>query len=211
MSLNQRLYNAEMKQLEQDYIKDCNLWRDMTHVWNSTMLTQELKDSGVNLTSMLELEFKRICYKQELLRDKYLNSDTSSDHTWIGINPPPEKYNLTSLQNKMVSYTSGSKHCRENYYIYCVEQHTNNGIRPHIHFLVKTSAVKPNRWVTQLVKHFGIQPNFIDVKINRNNYLLKEHINYIKGEKQDSKNANTQDDKAERVKQDLPDYTENII
>jgi len=67
-------------------------------------------------------------------------------------------------------------------YLYCLEQHTSTGVRPHVHLMLSCSA-KPHRVIDTLAKYFKIPKNFIDLKRYSNNVLFDEHVKYIQGHK----------------------------
>lgn len=77
------------------------------------------------------------------------------------------------------------------------------GYHPHIHMMVFTNK-KPSQIVKELSSKTKLKPNFIDVLNGR----YKEHLEYIKGQKRESKLAQMASDEAERNLLGLEEYEE---
>lgn len=144
------------------------------------------------------------------IKEKF-DSIGGKTHLWIGINPPPEKYTMKELYNKMLDVSSRQKikFFREKF-IWCVEQHTKSGIRPHIHLMLMDARVKPSRVIETLAKAFDVSKNSIECKRHFNNHLLQEHILYIKGEKVTDKQSDVALDICSRLDLEIPDYLGEI-
>ncbi len=132
-------------------------------------------------------------------------------HLWVGINPPPEKYTLKQLYDKMIDISENPKikFFRDSY-IWNVEQNTQNGIRPHIHLILTDATVRPSRVIETLAKSFDIAKNSIQCKRHFNGIMYNEHIDYIKGKKTDSKQEDVGKDIADRMDLDINDYIGQI-
>jgi len=191
----------EMRHYEESYHEACERWKTIGQTFYRNDEGELVY--GPTQAENLENEFKWIVLKCEQLKLKHFGA-RDKDHIWIGINPPVdfEKYSLVKLQKLMQSFFKNHKYTMlSDYAVYCVEQHTDNGVRPHIHFMAVGSyptKTKPNRWIEHLSKHFKIEPNFIELKIYKKNYLLEEHKDYIKGIKRETKQDHVAEDHSER-------------
>lgn len=136
--------------------------------------------------------------EQLLLQDEEYMRPKTAHLAWIGINPSGETMlTLASLASK-IPYKD---------YMYCVEQNTDNGIRPHLHILAKVlDTTRPNKEIERLSKLFKTQKNFIEFKISTNRALNNTRKNYIKGEKIDLKKENVEKDIKDRIKYNLQNY-----
>ncbi len=136
--------------------------------------------------------------------DKWLCVDNSkkSLFAWIGINPPIGKYTIEKL----------FKECKLPYehYIFCVEQHTANGIRPHIHALAEVNKdTRPSREIPKLAKIFDVSLNVIEYKISKHPVVNDARRAYILGNKSKEKQENVLKDKLTRTALNIPDYYEH--
>ncbi len=92
-------------------------------------------------------------------------------------------------------------------YMYCVEQYTDNGIRPHLHILAKVDEnTRPNKEIDRLATLFTTQKNFIEYKISTSKKLKISRQKYIRGEKTQDKLINVEKDIKEREIQQLQNY-----
>lgn len=199
------LYIKEKRALEEQY---------MNHKDSYMFLFPEgiKNDDGTIIT--LEDILQRCVYdglKKEV-EDLNLahNRVSGRTHHWIGINPPPKQFTMTSLYERMAEAISKYGMFEEGQYMFSVEQNTSGGVRPHIHlFLI--SNTRPNRIIETLAKHFKIGKPSIDIKTYRKNLLWKEHISYIIGSKKEDKMECVEQDNIDREILQLPKYTGNII
>lgn len=102
-------------------------------------------------------------WKEKCLEKELKNEPTGSEnYAWIGINPPPGDYTLKELYEKLLKdnpYSPSSA---------VVEQHTEGGIRPHIHQLVRVSSnTRKNHIITKLSKIYGLNPQSVQVNITK--------------------------------------------
>ena len=132
-------------------------------------------------------------------------------HLWVGINPPPDKYTMKQLYDKMIDITENPKiKFFRDKYIWNVEQHTQNGIRPHIHLMLTDASVRPSRVIETLAKSFGVAKNSIECKRHFNGIMYNEHIDYIKGNKTEEKQEDVGKDIAIRMDLEIKDYIGEI-
>lgn len=152
-------------------------------------------------------------YKQRIqkINDKF-DSMQGKNHLWVGINPPPDKYTLKQLYEKMddVIHRPKITFFREGS-LWCIEQNTKGGIRPHIHLMLLDNKVKPSRVIETLAKVFDLEKNSIECKRLFSNHMYNEHIDYIQGVKRDDKREYVDQDIADRLDLDIPDSIGEII
>lgn len=153
-------------------------------------------DGGKFWMSCMETELK-------LLEEKY-GMKVGKKHMWVGINPQTkdmkECYDITI---KMLE--------KHNYFekvLWCVEAHTDQGYRPHVHMMIETKA-KPHRIIETISKNFKCSKNFVECKNYKNGVLYNEHIQYIQGNKTDNKLENVERDRQERNEEKIPHYINN--
>jgi len=153
-------------------------------------------DGGKFWMSCLDAELR-------ILEEKY-GKKIGRKHMWIGINPQcRDMLECYDTMNKMIE-----KHSYFDKSLWCVEAHTEKGYRPHIHLMMETKA-KPHRIIETIAKNFKINKNFIECKNNKNDNLYTEHIQYIKGEKTDSKLELVERDRTERNMEGIPQFINN--
>lgn len=140
--------------------------------------------------------FKDKCLEKELKAKPH----GVDNYAWIGINPPPGEYTLKELYEKLLKdnpYTPSQA---------VVEQHTEGGIRPHIHQLVRVSSnTRKNHIITKLSKVYGLNPQSVQVNITKNKILIDKWEGYLSGSKKDNKMENVELDKIDREKDNIPD------
>lgn len=195
------VYNREKKRITDEHDKLFNNLKEIYGSGFDELFDESLEDFITkHLTKSLTILKKKHYPKLE-------ESPAASSHAWIGINPPHgitivELYQLTEqLVNK---YKWASCHA------YCVEAHTDNGYRPHIHMMVRTKE-KPYRLISHISKHFSVAPNFIECKTFHKGVLFGEHYDYITGHKTDHKNSNVKADQEERETLGIPQFVQNIF
>ncbi len=134
------------------------------------------------------------------LKDEYEpyfeKEENNPAHMWVGINPYSKdnsKADITSLYqllenlNKLKFYA-------------CIEAHTDNGYRPHIHMMLFTRH-KPYRVRDILSKNFQCEKNFIQTE---NSSLYDAHIEYLRGNKVATKSHLVEADRREREQKGIP-------
>lgn len=120
---------------------------------------------------------------------------------WIGINPPPNTISLGELFDK------GKELLPYKHYIMCVEQHTDGGIRPHLHILATVSKTTRAKYeIPRLAKIFNIKESSVELKITCNEGLNLQREAYIFGEKTEEKQEKVLKDKEIRETLGIPDY-----
>lgn len=129
-------------------------------------------------------------------------------HLWIGVNPPPKTVSLDNLWVKASLAVLKYKWLK--CHAYCIEAHTKNGYRPHLHIMA-VSDEKPNRVISALANHFCLDKQSIECKAHHKGHLFGEHYDYIIGAKADAKMKDVDLDILERKKYDIPNYIQNII
>jgi len=95
-------------------------------------------------------------------------------------------------------------------YLYCLENFTSGGERPHVHLML-TNTTKPHRIIETLAKYFKLEPNFIDLKKYKHDILFNEHIKYIVGNKKEEKSGYVEKDKELLEDLGIPKYLGNLI
>jgi hypothetical protein len=126
------------------------------------------------------------------------------NHLWIGVNPPPDQYDLKSLYDKFLTIENKTIFTDDNF-LWTVEQNTKSGIRPHIHLMLETKT-RPARIIDIFSKKLKIPKTSIHIDSFRNNRLWDEHVSYIKGNKSGEKTTDVNQDKIDRESLDIPDY-----
>jgi len=151
-------------------------------------------------------QIARINYKYDCL--------SGPSHYWVGINPLPKTDDLDSslllpLFSKMEQCVRRHKMFKKGY-LYCIEAHTNEGFRPHIHLLLSDTTPKQSRVIETLAKSFNCEKHFIQVKKFTDGVMYPEHIKYIKGDKQESKEQFVQNDLKFLSEYNIPKYLGTI-
>lgn len=87
-----------------------------------------------------------------------------------------------------------------------MEFHSKQGYNPHLHIFVYMPLQPPknSRIIKQLATATGLASNFIDIK----EYRYHDHLNYIRGIKQDSKHSFMEKDEQTRLTLDIPQFRE---
>lgn len=196
-----QLYNKERKMLEDQAMKQLEnireLFPDGMRMENGEWLSLEYLEQMLVYNGHLS-ESKR-------LKDKYDRLGGRAHH-FIGINPLPDTIGMKELYEKMERIVKKYAMFSETNYLYCVEQHTDGGIRPHIHMMLENMSAKPNRIIKTLATALNLKETSINIETFRKNLLWKEHINYIIGEKCEEKEKNINLDKEARVLYGIPNY-----
>ncbi len=112
---------------------------------------------------------------------------------FVGINPPKDSITMSELFER----------CKEripyNEYIMCVEQNTEQGIRPHAHILAKgLKSTRPCREIQRLATIFKLSSQCIDYKGSKDIQLNEVRRQYIKGQKKDLKTKYVEQDRIDR-------------
>ena len=162
------------------------------------------------------LKFQDLCraLKFEELADKehrYMLSTVAytpkqTRFAWVGVNPPADQFaDLLEL------YKFAIEHLPYDQYELVVEQHTDGGVRPHIHLLVEVKATtRKNHMIARLARIFKIQENFISVNITSLSSLVERYRSYMRGEKCLSKSANVVKDQEIRERLGIPHLYKKI-
>ena len=206
------LYNRELKRLEDDTVAQIERYQefynanldDPTYI---SMCGAQGLSTAQFLNKLIVSERKFLARRIQKLKQDH-NLSAGHSHTWIGINPDPSNSDLESLASRTAELVSKYKMFAE--YAYSVEQHTYNGIRPHVHMLIHDTP-KRHRVRETISKHFDISQNFVETQTFRRNYMYDEHIAYIKGYKKEEKQAYIQADKIDREQLGIADYYTNIL
>lgn len=151
-------------------------------------------------------QIARINYKYDCL--------SGPSHYWVGINPlpktdDPDSSLLLPLFSKMEQCVRRHKMFKKGY-LYCIEAHTNEGFRPHIHLLLSDTTPKQSRVIEILAKTFNCEKHFIQVKKFTDGVMYPEHIKYIKGDKQESKEQFVTNDLKFLSEYNIPKYLGTI-
>lgn len=160
-------------------------------------------------------EICELCMYRALknLKIKYFGEDKDC-HTWIGINPcvlGDTSPQLKNLYDKTLNVLGKYKCIPSRGVAFCVERNTKNGIRPHIHLMIRGSqADRPAHIAKTLAKYYGCPQNLIDVKKFRNKNMFDEHLNYIKGVKKVEKLQYVEADKQDRNAENVEHYYVDI-
>lgn len=204
------LYSREIRLIEQDTIDQIARYDDWYDAYFedaaflraiSPLTAEEHRDKCV------EVE-RTYCANRIAKLRKAHSTASGQDHTWIGINPDPSHCTMESLAASMSELVTKYKMFSQ--YLYCVEQHTENGIRPHIHMLIHDTP-KPHRVRDTLAKHFNTTTNFIQTQVFKNGKMYKEHVDYIQGLKRDTKQSYVEQDKNKRHIINILDYYTNLF
>lgn len=157
---------------------------------NLKLISQEIYDNCLQ---------KDILYEQSKITKKTYRA-------WICVNPP------LGISMESLYHFSVEKLPFKNY-LMCVEQNTDNGIRPHVHILADVNATaRANALVSRLAKLYEVKDNFVECKISCNNVLNSHRQEYIRGEKKDSKLCNVEKDIKDREVLNIPNfYLKGII
>lgn len=143
-----------------------------------------------------KLDFFRKSFLEE---EKAHSTFGDQSYAWIGINPPPDTCSLKQLYELLI--------CKGKVYggKAVMEQHTDNGVRPHIHLLAKVGPnVRRNHIVTRLAKIYDLKPQSIDVNISKNKVLIEKWEKYLIGEKKEGKLENCKKDSEDRETHGIP-------
>lgn len=191
------LYAREKKKLADDMVKWLETLQD-------PLFQRSLDDMKTTPEEFIHRVMEKSLYR---LNQRYYppQPDNEKSHLWIGVNPPPDTINLSSLYSKLITALSRYKWIDEGSYIASVEAHTEGGYRPHIHLLISHSPLeKPNRVIKALATHFKVNASSIQCKAYHKGLLYQEHIDYIMGDKCEAKQDNVVKDNKERDDLGIP-------
>jgi len=189
-----QLYNLEKRQLMKDRMEACD---QSVRVMRQYMET-ELIDN-----------FRKVCencmYKaMNDLKKKYYGED-EDNHTWIGIDP--SGISMEDLWKKSKELEGRYCFTQPDNLAYCVEQNTENGVRPHIHMMIRgVINQRPAYIAKRLAEYYSCAPNFIHVKHLRRKQLFAEHKNYIQGIKKEDKMSLVKLDRLDRETLGIPHF-----
>lgn len=195
----ERLVNKQIRVLEEEHVKNCE---------NINRLHETLKcrfglNPEITLELLLSRQLEYHCYAVDKLRESVAKR-TGNSHVWIGINPPPGSITLGKLYDKMENCVKTYKFFSTGY-MYCMEAHTQNGVRPHVHLMLTTNT-KPHRLLEQISHHFNIKKQSVDIKKYHHDIAFNEHVNYLLGNKKSSKTENVEEDRILRAELEIPEY-----
>lgn len=200
------LQSREIRKLEDDTLATIEKWKEHFPTGLPSCGPTRL-DSGfspsVSLEQILENEHKYYVFKLQQIYERYRIQE-GEQHYWVGINPPIDSISLDKLYAKMEVCVSKYKFFTHGY-LYCLEQHTKGGVRPHIHLMLLTNT-KPHRIIETLAKHFGIAQNFIQCKKYKHGLMYHEHIKYIHGDKKEEKLVDVENDRQILEELNIPKY-----
>jgi len=204
------LFKREIRQLEDEVMKQKQIYRDRFP--NGILEVKAYEGfSGIDaipLEQILETEDKFFAIALSKLKARYEKLEGKT-HYWIGINPPPDSLTMLELYEKMEKLVKKNKFFQEGY-IYCLENYTKAGERPHVHMML-TTKTKPHRIIETLAEYFDIKRNFIDLTKYRHDILFNQHVKYIKGDKIEEKAAYVLKDKELLEDLGIPKYLGNLF
>lgn len=120
-------------------------------------------------------------------------------YAFVGVNPPVGQYSLKSLYDFAVD-----KYPYQGIEL-VVEQHTEQGIRPHLHILHPLSDNgRKNHVITRLANLFKVEKQCIDVSVSRSSIVISRWRSYVHGEKRSEKLSNVEKDIKDRVYYNIP-------
>lgn len=120
-------------------------------------------------------------------------------YAFVGVNPPVGQYSLKELYDFAVDK-----------YPYpdiemVVEQHTLEGIRPHLHILQPVSDnARKNHIITRLSNLFKVKRECVHVVVSRSSIVISRWRQYLHGEKKDEKQDNVEKDIKAREYYNIP-------
>jgi len=173
----------------------------------SSLTARVLKQGGASqdVIDIWEMQSNRTMYYcLRKLKEKYYGS-TNDNHTWIGIDPSGQT--MQELWDK--THELCDKYCftKGEDMAFNVEQNTRNGVRPHIHLMIRgVIKQRPAYIAKRLAEFYSCAPNFIEVKHFRRKQMFTEHLNYIKGIKSEAKMPDVQLDIKDRNNLGIPDF-----
>lgn len=137
--------------------------------------------------------------KANMLKQDGVPASAGTPYAFIGVNPPSGSCSMRELYDLCVaSYPYKG-------YTMCVEQHTDGGVRPHLHILHPVSKdTRKNHMISRLSKVFSLEKNFINVSVSRNSGCISRWQAYLRGEKKDEKIENVEKDIKERDIYNIP-------
>lgn len=125
-------------------------------------------------------------------------------HWFITIALPNERDPLD-----MVQITKDlERHKYMSNYCFSIEFFSKSGENQHIHILVWGDKVNKTKTIRDFSRKYDISPNFIDIKFSRKQTDFNNRLNYIKGNKEDSKMESVEKDRVKRAELDLLDFYE---
>lgn len=203
----ERLLARELKQLDDEILETHQKWSGDDGFANQ--LITYTKNNNIPFDLSVEeivnnMTLKGYATRVATIRKKYEEYSLGPSHKWIGINPPSNSITLPDLYDKFQQFIQKHKYFSHGY-LYCLEQHTDNGIRPHIHLML-LCRTKNHRIIDQLSKFFNIKSNFIECKTYHHGYLYEEHKKYIEGDKKKEKQENVFKDNDFLASNNIPKY-----
>lgn len=109
----------------------------------------------------------------------------------------------------MVDITKNlSKHAYMANYCFSIEFFSKSGENQHIHILVWGSKVNKTKTIRDFSRKYDVSANFIDIKHSKKAQDYANRLNYIKGNKDETKMESVSQDRAKRRELDLLDFYE---
>lgn len=211
------MFRLQQKEIRAEEDETIRMHEVVTRLYPSLLQTGDREDRELfrkNFPSVDDLLYHMLYknYKNRIqkITDKF-ESMQGKNHLWVGINPPPDKYTMKQLYEKMDDVVHRPKitFFREGY-LWNIEQNTKGGIRPHIHLMLLDNKVKPSRVIETLAKVFDLEKNSVECKRLFSNHMYNEHIDYLHGVKRDEKSDDVAKDIVDRLDLDIPDYIGEI-
>lgn len=191
-----QLYNIEKRKLIKEQMDmldfDCRVMRQM-----GTITDDMIK----NFRKIAE----NCMYKaMNDLKKKYYGED-DDNHTFIGINPPPDTVSMMDLWEKTKQLEGRYIWAKGEDMSYVVEQHTDGGVRPHVHLMIRGLLTqRPAYIAARLGDHYDISASSCEVNHFRKKRAYGEHVKYIQGIKKEEKEENTELDRQDRETLGIP-------
>lgn len=192
------LYNLAKREMIEGRMKNKHRSVAQMNMTGSGMTPAEIDTFAENCDKLLYSALAKLKLKYYGQKD--------DNHTWIGINPQgktmQQLWDLTNALSGRYSWVTPHEDLA-----FCVEQNTSEGIRPHIHLMLRGIVPqKPSYIAKRLSEYYDCSNNFIDVKHYKRKVLYLEHENYIKGEKTSAKIELVNQDKLDRSDLGIPHY-----
>lgn len=192
------LYNLAKREMIADRMKDKRQSVSVMNQTGSGMTREEVDKFAEQCDKLLYLALSRLKLKYYGQKD--------DNHTWIGINPEgktmQQLWDLTNALGGRYSWVPPHEDLA-----FCVEQNTSQGVRPHIHLMLRgIVSQKPSYIAKRLSEYYDCPNNFIDVKHFRKKVMYQEHEKYIKGDKKTEKQELVNQDNVDRQDLGIPQY-----
>lgn len=191
-----QLYNIEKRKLIKEQMDMLDF--DISALRNMQTISEEMI---ANFKTIAE----KCMYKAlNDLKKKYYGED-DDNHTFIGICPPPDTVSMMELWERTKQLEGRYIWAKGDHMSYVVEQHTDGGVRPHVHLMIRGLLTqRPAYIASRLGDHYDISASSCDVKHYRKKRAYGEHVKYIQGIKKDEKVEHTELDRQDRETLGIP-------